>query len=242
MEDVLLVLAVAGAALFGFTIAGLTGFGGVIILLPVLVWAFGVREAIPVLTIAQIMGNLGRMWLWRNAIDWPLTLRFSLGAIPASVIGAFLFVEVPTSVLMRILGAALLLMVIYTHTPLGRLVKPPLWAFTPLGAIFGVLVGFLGAPGPFMTSFYLSYGLTSGSYLGTSSIAMVIAQTPKTAVFAGNGLFTLRATGAGFAVGLLAVLGALLGQWLLGRISANVFTKLIDVLLVTSGILFLIRG
>ena len=212
MEDILLVLAVAGTAFFGFTVAGLTGIGGGIILLPVLVWVFGVREAIPVLTIAQIMGNLGRMWLWRRVIDWRVIFRFTLGAVPASVLGGFLFVEVPTSVLMRILGAALLTIVAYTHTPLGRSSKLPLWAFTPIGTVFGVLVAFLGAPGPLMTSFYMAYGLSGGSYLGTSSMAMVIAQSPKAVVFAASGLFTTRATGAGLAVGLLAVLGALAGQ------------------------------
>ena len=93
-----------------------------------------------------------------------------------------------------------------------------------------------------MTPFYLAYGLSGGSYLGTSSMAMVIAQAPKTVVFASNGLFTSRATGAGLAVGVVAVVGALLGQWFLKRTSEKSFGRLIDVLLVTSGLLFLIRG
>jgi uncharacterized membrane protein YfcA len=42
-----------GAALVGSTLAGITGFGGAAILLPPLVFIFGVREAIPILTAAQ---------------------------------------------------------------------------------------------------------------------------------------------------------------------------------------------
>ena len=145
MIDLLPVL--GGAAFLASLLGSVAGSGGTAVLLPVMVLSFGVREAIPVLTIAQIMGNLGRMWIWRKAIDWQVISRFSLGAAPASVLGAFLFVEVPTSVLIRILGAALLVIVAYKHTVGGRSRKLPLWAFTPLGAVFGILVAFLGAPG-----------------------------------------------------------------------------------------------
>ena len=45
------------------TIAGVTGFGGAVLLLPVLVWAFGARDAVIVLTVAQLIGNGSRVFL-----------------------------------------------------------------------------------------------------------------------------------------------------------------------------------
>ena len=43
------------------TLAAVTGFGGAAVLLPVLVCSFGVREAIPILTVAQLIGNGSRV-------------------------------------------------------------------------------------------------------------------------------------------------------------------------------------
>ena len=43
------------------TLSAVTGFGGAAILLPLLVAAFGVRDAIPILTVAQLIGNASRV-------------------------------------------------------------------------------------------------------------------------------------------------------------------------------------
>lgn len=242
MDEILVISAVLAAALVGFTVAGVAGFGGGIITLPVLVWAFGVREAVPALAIAQMMGSFGRIWLHRENISWRVVLWFSVGAIPMSLLGGFLFIEAPTDVVVRILGASMLATVIYGRTPLGRRSSLPIWAFIPLGAVFGFLVAFLGVPGPFMATFYLSHGLSAGAYLSTSSLGMLVAQVPKISVFAGNGLFTQRALATGFAMGLIAISSAYLGRWFLGQIPPSMFRKLIDAMLIASGILFLIRG
>lgn len=46
-----------GAALAASAIAAVAGFGGAAVLLPPLVAVFGVRDAIPILTVAQLIGN-----------------------------------------------------------------------------------------------------------------------------------------------------------------------------------------
>ena len=65
----------AGAAFVGSLLAAVAGFGGAAILLPLLVAAFGVREAIPILTVAQLLGNLSRAWFNRSELDLPVGLR-----------------------------------------------------------------------------------------------------------------------------------------------------------------------
>ena len=52
MEELLIAVAISAAALVAFTLAAVAGFGGAVIMLPVLVWAFDVRDAIPLLTVA----------------------------------------------------------------------------------------------------------------------------------------------------------------------------------------------
>jgi uncharacterized protein len=50
----------AGGAFVGSALAAVAGFGGAAVLLPLLTALFGVREAIPILTVAQLLGNLSR--------------------------------------------------------------------------------------------------------------------------------------------------------------------------------------
>jgi uncharacterized membrane protein YfcA len=54
-------LVVGAVALVASTLAAVTGFGGAAVLLPVLVIAFGVRDAVPILTVAQLIGNASRV-------------------------------------------------------------------------------------------------------------------------------------------------------------------------------------
>jgi uncharacterized membrane protein YfcA len=47
--DLPVLLAVGVAALLASFLAATAGFGGAVVLLPVLVWAFGVRDALPMI-------------------------------------------------------------------------------------------------------------------------------------------------------------------------------------------------
>src|SRR5690242_1577269 len=94
------------------TVAAVSGFGGAAILLPVLVWLFGVKEAVPILTVAQLIGNGSRVWFNRKEVDYRVVLWFSLGGVPLAVIGGLLFAKAPLSALTRLLGAFLILIVV----------------------------------------------------------------------------------------------------------------------------------
>lgn len=94
-EDVLVTVAIGGAALIASTLAAISGFGGAAIMLPVLVWAFGVRDAVPLLTVAQLMGNVSRVLFNRTELSLSVVKWFGLGAVPAAVVGGILFASAP---------------------------------------------------------------------------------------------------------------------------------------------------
>lgn len=49
---------------------GAAAFVGTAVLLPVLVAAFGPRLAVPILTVAQLVGNGNRVWFNRRLVDY----------------------------------------------------------------------------------------------------------------------------------------------------------------------------
>src|SRR3972149_9114018 len=111
------VIVVIVAALAASIIAAVAGFGGAVIMLPVLVWAVGIQDAIPILTIAQLMGNLWRVLLNRTELNWSVVKRFAIGVVPAATLGGIIFAMAPGAVLVRALGVFLVLIVVYRHTP-----------------------------------------------------------------------------------------------------------------------------
>ena len=242
MEEIIKIVAVVVATAIGFTIAGVAGFGGGVVALPVLVWVFGVREAIPILSISQVLSTVSRVGLHRDALNWPVIRYFALGALPFSVLGSLFFITIDTTVLVRILGVMMLLFVVYTRMPIGRNFKMKLWGFIPLGAGTGFGSAFLGIPGPFAAVFYLAYGLTASAYIGTSSLGMALIQVPKLIIFGAGDLLTLRVLLLGVGLGAIAAASAYLGRIILRRVPEKVFPRIITVMLLVSGVVFLIRG
>ena len=230
------------ATTVGFTIAGVAGFGGGVVALPVLVWVFGVREAIPILSISQVLSTVSRVWLHRDELNWPVVRLFSLGALPFSIIGSLIFISIDTTVLVRILGVMMLLFVVYTRLPIGREFNMKLWGFVPLGAGTGFGSAFLGIPGPFAAVFYLAYGLTASAYIGTSALGMGMIQVPKLIIFGSDDLITVRVLALGIGLGAIAAVSAVLGRVILRRVPEHIFPRIITAMLLVSGVVFLIRG
>src|SRR6267142_2571576 len=93
-------LLLGGAALLASTLAAVAGFGGAAVLLPALVAMFGVRDAIPILTVAQLVGNGSRVWFNRRELALPVVGWFALGAVPLALVGGVLFATAPLGALM----------------------------------------------------------------------------------------------------------------------------------------------
>ena len=47
-------------------------------LVPVLVWQFGPKEAVPIMAVAAIIGNLSRILAWWREVDWRATAAYSI--------------------------------------------------------------------------------------------------------------------------------------------------------------------
>ena len=152
MDEILVGAVVAATALAASSLAAVAGFGGAVVMLPVLVWAFDVRDAIPVLTVAQLMGNLSRVWLKRQELDWSVVRRFALGAVPTAAAGGVVFATAPAAALIRLLGVFLVLVVAYRHTPWGRQANMTLKGFLPLGCCLRTTLGGLGHHWTFRSS------------------------------------------------------------------------------------------
>lgn len=235
-------LLVGGAAFVASTLAAVTGFGGAAVLLPVLVAAFGTRDAIPILTVAQLIGNGARVWFNRRELDLHVVGWFALGGIPLAFIGGLLFASAPLSALTRILGAFLLFVVAYRHLRPGPPRRLPLRALAGLGAVSSFLSALLGSVGPLMAPFFLAYGLVKGAYIGTEALSTVVMHVTKLVAYGSASVLTAGSVAIGLALGPIMVAGSFSGKRIVDRLPERAFVAIIEGVLIVAGLAFLIGG
>lgn len=230
------------AALVGFTMAGVAGFGGGVILMPVLIWLIGPKEAVPIVSVAAFLAAISRLGLSWRQICWPVVGWMALGAIPFNALASYLFVLAPPAILTRLLGVLILFLVLYRHSPWGRSKTINTRGFFFVGAGTSIVDGFLGAPGPVRAPFLVAYGLTGAAYVGTSAIMVLIGQLPKLIVFGSNQLLSTELLLIGGLLGVVGFFASYLGSWVAKRASPRIFRLLIEAMVVGSSALLIIRG
>jgi uncharacterized membrane protein YfcA len=229
-------------ALFAATLAAVTGFGGTAVLLPVLVSVFGIRAAVPILTVAQLIGNGSRVWFNRAELRWKVVAWFALGGIPAALIGGYLFAAAPLAGLTRLLGAFLLLVVVWRHVRPQLTKRFPTPVFAGIGAGASFLSALMGSVGAIMAPFFLAYGLVKGSYIGTEALSTVVMHVFKLIAYGQTAVLTAADVWAGLALGPVMIAGSFLGKRIVDRVPEKAFVWIIEAVLVIAGLVFLIFG
>ena len=106
--DYILVLVVG---LFAGTLGGVVGTGSSLVMMPILVVMHGPRQAVPIMAVAAIMGNMGRVLAWRREIDWRACGAYCLTAVPGAMLGARLLLSIPPGVAETALGIFFLVLI-----------------------------------------------------------------------------------------------------------------------------------
>lgn len=221
------------------TISGIAGFGGSLIILPVFSMIIGAKKAIPILTIAWMMGNLSRAAFGYREIRWKPVIYFCLGALPAAAIGSRVFVELPAGLIMKAIAIFLFMIVILRHTNMQFSLKEG-W-FVPWGALVGFLSAVLGSAGPIGAVAFLGLNLAPTAYVASEAVTAVAMHLTKTIVYSKYALLTAEDIGIGVILGLAMTVGSWTARHFIKRMSGKAFGYFIDVLLIVAGI-FLFNG
>src|SRR3954449_12722596 len=80
-------------------------------LMPVLVWQYGPKQAVPIMAVAAVMANLSRILAWWREVDWRACTAYSVTGIPAAALGARTLLVLPSRVVDVAIGLFLILMI-----------------------------------------------------------------------------------------------------------------------------------
>lgn len=238
MQDVPLLFI---AAFFAALVSGAAGFGGALLLLPMLVAKVGVAHAVPLLTIAQLIGNLSRATFGFRQISWAPVSWFLLGAMPLTLVGALLFVRLPAAWATRAIGVAVIGFVALTHFGILRIRFTPRWLVLG-GGVVGFLSGLVGSAGPLGAAVFLSLGLPPVAYVASEAVTALTMHGVKTLVFQhfivlDRDFWLLAAL-----MGVAMILGTWSAKRVIERLPRKIFHFLVTGLLLVVGGYMVIHG
>ncbi len=221
------------------TVSGAAGFGGALVLLPVLTAIVGIKAAIPILTIGQIFGNASRIWSGRHELKWRPIIFFLLTAIPLTFLGSYLFTEIDSYKIKTGIGIFLILLVIHRRT---NIIKIELGDKGMLlgGGLTGFLSGLAGSAGPLGAAFFLGIDMTPTAYIASEAFTALIMHLTKTIVYNKYSLIGQTELYYGLFIGIAMILGSWTGKKIIEKLSREKFILLIEVLLIVSGLQLII--
>lgn len=225
------------------------GGGSPLILIPVITGLLGAAAVPPVLTTGMLFGNGQRVWLYWEAIAWPVVAWCFPGAIVGAVLGAFVFSRTQIEWLSLWLALFLLISVAglvrdgygNAHRSSRGSDPPPqpwikAWHFLPIGFLYAFFSGLIGSTGPVLHPLYLNYGLTKEGMLATKSFNVLAIHLVKLIAYGVFGVLTEENLIYGLILGVAALPGNWLGQWLLAKMSDHQFRQLVIVFVGISGL------
>lgn len=229
------------AGVLGWIFSSLAAGGGALLSVPLLNALVPLNTVAPILCTGSVIGSCHRAWIYRNQVNWQILVWLMPGIISGAIIGSWLFSQLSIPWLSALVALFLI------GNGLSHYLWPGKFSFTmrlpyfsAAGFITALLSAVIGAVGPVLNPFYLSYGSEKEEILGTKAVSSCVMQVAKLTGY----LIFLEQSQLWLLLGLIlgggAILGNRIGKWLLKQITKQQFRHIANGLLILSGILMLL--
>ena len=217
-------------------VSGIVGTGATIILLPVLVFAFGPRAAIPIMAVVALMSNFAKITSWWKEIDWRACGAYALGGVPAAALGARTLLILPERLIDVALGLFFLVMVPGRRWLASRNFKFGFWHLAAAGAFIGFLTGVVVSTGPLSVPAFAAYGLSKGAFIATEAAGSLALYISKALTFSQFGALPVDIVVKGLISGSSVMAGTYTARLIVERLSIAAFQRLLDGVMAISGL------
>ena len=218
------------------TISGIVGTGSSIMLMPVLVYQYGPKQAVPIMAVAAVMANLSRILAWWH---WRACAAYSVTGIPAAALGARTLLVLPSHAVDIAIGTFLIAMVPVRHWLARHKLKAGLWHLAIGGAVIGYLTGVVVSTGPLSVPLFLFYGVAKGAFLATEAASSLGLFLSKSVTFERFGALTSDIAIKGLIAGSSLMSGAFIAKRFVLKLEPDLFRLIMDAIMVVAGLAML---
>jgi uncharacterized membrane protein YfcA len=235
-------VAICAIAFFAGFIQGLTGFGSVLLSLPLIALFLDFKTAVPFMTICGIALSLILIIQLRKAWEWSRIYPLLIGALPGIPIGTYLLKNLEAAPMYIFLGSVLIayaLFGIFSKGVVKELKKG--WPYL-IGFLAGCLGGAVAASGPPVIVYTFLQPWDKDRIKVTLQGFFVVSGLLTLAYFIHQGLVGQQVLKlSGLALPFIAA-GTLAGSYFYGRLNEAGYRKLMYYTLAVLGIMMFAQG
>jgi uncharacterized membrane protein YfcA len=227
--------------LAGFT-QGLSGFGSILMSLPLLAVFLDIKTVIPLTALAGQAITLMILFQLKRQLDWKKILPLVVSALPGILVGVYFLKRMDKGVIHWILGITLIVYSLYSlFLRRNKSALKKRWAYL-FGFLGGCLGGAFSAAGPPVIVYTSLCAWSKDQIKITLQGFFVMSGMVVVMTHAVNGLTTLPVVRF-FTAGLpLLLLGTYIGGRFSARIDEIAFRRMMMVLLAGLGVLLIVRA
>lgn len=221
-------IAVAAVFIVALSKSGLMGSLGMVAV-PMLALVMPPRDAAGMMLPLLLVMDVIAVWTYRKDADWHILRIMLPGAFIGTLLGWALWSVVSDAMVLLFVGVITLLFVLDSLLPLRKQLEglPP---SKPWGAFWGGFAGFTSfvshTGGPPFQIYVLPRRLPPVIYSGTTAFFFAIVNTAKLIPYFFLGQLSVSNLTIGLILTPIAIIGVLLGVYLVRRISVKLFYQL----------------
>lgn len=233
-------LLVAGVALFASVLGGVAGYGTGALMPLILVPMVGAENVVPIIALAGLLTNTGRVFAYLKHVDWRKVWIVSLGAIPFCMVTAYGYTLLTGKGAQIVIGTMLILTV-----PLRYVMRKRAIVLDDKGLFFGamaygtVMGGTVGA-GVILLSVLMASGLVGAAVIATDAVISITSGISRILVFGVAGAVTIQTIAFAALIGLVAFPGAFLARAFVERLPIHIHTAILDAVVLIGGLVMVI--
>jgi len=233
-------LLVAGVALFASVLGGVAGYGTGALMPLILVPMVGAENVVPIIALAGMLTNMGRVFAYLKLVDWRKVWIVSLGAIPPCMVTAYGYTLLTGKGAQIVIGTMLILTVPLRYVMRKRaLVLDDKGLF--IGSVgYGTVVGGTVGAGVILLSVLMASGLAGAAVIATDAVISITVGISRILVFGTAGAITIQTIAFALLIGIVAFPGAFLARAFVERLPIHIHTAILDAVVLIGGLVMVI--
>jgi len=228
-------LLVAGVALCASVLGGVAGYGSGALMPLVLVPMLGPEPVIPIIAMAGLLTNSGRVFAFLRHVSWRRVVLVLAGATLPCMVTAYGYTLLTGKAIQIVIGVMLMLTV-----PLRYAMRKSAMVLGDRGLVlgaagYGAAVGGTVGAGVILLSVLMAAGLQGAAVIATDAVISIAIGVARLSVFGFAGAIGPQTIAFALLIGLVAFPGAFLARAFVTRMPIHVHTAILDAVVLFGG-------
>ena len=217
----MIVWVLVSAALLGAVLTAVFGLAGGTVFFAIATWVVSAKEAVPLHSITQLMGNFIRLIAFWDSVRWRIVGYFSLLSLLGAYLGSLCFQYFNAQMLEVLVGIFVLISIFLPEKSTKSLSNGMVVLLGFASSFLGMIVA---VTGPLLSAFFVMGGITKEQMISTKAVCQAITQLVKILMFASVIKFDFSKYGDLLLyLAIATLIGTLLGKKVVSKITERQF-------------------